>query len=78
VTAPDEDQIPRQSLRELLQHLPRRSLMKALVLLLMLGAIVYFQRHADGVAEQVNRTLGPVLGPAPAPPPRPPQAPVHR
>jgi hypothetical protein len=59
VSAPDDDPIPRQKLLELL---PRRSLLKALTLLLMLGAIVYFQRHAGRVAEHVNKTMGPLLG----------------
>jgi hypothetical protein len=70
VSAPDDDPIPRQKLLELL---PRRSLLKALTLLLMLGAIVYFQRHAGRVAEHVNKTMGPLLGSnsASSVPPRP-------
>ena len=83
MAAPEDDPIPRQSLLELL---PRRSLVKALTLLLMLGAIVYFQHHAGRVAEHLNRTMGPLLGgnsassaPRSAAPtrPQPAQPPVH-
>lgn len=78
MSAPDDDPIPRQKLLELL---PRRSLLKALTLLLMLGAIVYFQRHAGRVAEHVSKTMGPLLGgnpasSAPAPRPAPPAKPT--
>ena len=59
MSAPDDDPIPRQRLLELL---PRRSLLKALTLLLMLGAIVYFQRHADRVAEHLGKTMAPLMG----------------
>jgi hypothetical protein len=73
-----DDPIPRQKLLELV---PRRSLVKAVTLLLMLGAIVYFQQHAGRVAEHVNRTLGPLMGnPAsttPAPRPATPKQPVQ-
>lgn len=59
VSVPDDDPIPRQKLLELV---PRRSLLKALTLLLMLGAIVYFQRHAGRVAEHLGKTMAPLLG----------------
>jgi hypothetical protein len=61
VTAPDrDDPIPRQSL---LAFVPRRSLVKVVFLLLLLGTIVFFQRRADRLAQFMTNTL------APAPPP---------
>ena len=80
MAAPEDDPIPRQRLLELL---PRRSLLKAVTLLLMLGAIIYFQRHAGRMAEQLSKTMGPLLGgnsastaPASPPSPSPPATPA--
>ena len=80
MAAPEDDPIPHQRLLELL---PRRSLLKALMLLLMLGAIIYFQRHAGRMAEHLSKTMGPLLGgnsastaPASPPSPSPPATPA--
>jgi hypothetical protein len=65
VSMDDTDKPARESLREVLAHLPRRTLGKVVMLLLLLAGVLYFRSRA----ETVVRVLGPAgLQPAPADP----------
>ena len=57
-----DDEIPRQSVWALI---PRRSLVKVVLLLALLVTIIFFQRHADRMATFLNRSFAPLTGSSP-------------